>query len=75
MCVRLFLGGRHVLVQNVPALSVHEALLTLFSAHGNIEECRALSEEEFPRERFTEVYLLTFAHLDDARLTSQEEVR
>jgi hypothetical protein len=30
--------GRHVLVQNVPAVGVQEDLLALFSAHGHVEE-------------------------------------
>jgi hypothetical protein len=29
--------------------------------------CRAIGEEELPREQFTEVYLLSFAQLADAR--------
>lgn len=59
--------SRHVLVQNVPAVGVQEDLLALFSAHGHVEECRAIGEEELPREQFTEVYLITFAQLSDAR--------
>ncbi|XP_028820157.1 RNA-binding protein 48 [Denticeps clupeoides] len=59
------LESRFVLVQGVPAIGVMEELVRLAALYGPVEEYRAL--DEYPAERFTEVYLLKFQKVASAR--------
>nr|XP_014347944.1 PREDICTED: RNA-binding protein 48 [Latimeria chalumnae] len=59
------LESRYLLVQGVPAVGVMKELVELFALYGTIEEYRAL--DEYPAEKFTEVYLMKFQKLQSAR--------
>uniref|UniRef100_H3APZ3 RNA binding motif protein 48 n=1 Tax=Latimeria chalumnae TaxID=7897 RepID=H3APZ3_LATCH len=58
------LESRYLLVQGVPAVGVMKELVELFALYGTIEEYRAL--DEYPAEKFTEVYLMKFQKLQSA---------
>ncbi|XP_064410141.1 RNA-binding protein 48 [Latimeria chalumnae] len=64
------LESRYLLVQGVPAVGVMKELVELFALYGTIEEYRAL--DEYPAEKFTEVYLMKFQKLQSARVVKRK---
>ncbi|KAG9355440.1 hypothetical protein JZ751_000278 [Albula glossodonta] len=63
------LESRYLLVQGVPAIGVMKELVQLFALYGAIEEYRVL--DEYPAEKFTEVYLIKFQKLQSARVAKR----
>ena len=55
----------YVLVDNVHALGLEDQVVSLFSQFGSLVEHRALDER--PTDQFTEMYLMKFENLEQAR--------
>ncbi|XP_006270199.1 RNA-binding protein 48 isoform X1 [Alligator mississippiensis] len=64
------LESRYLLIQGVPALGVMKELVEQFALYGAIEEYNAL--DEYPAEQFTEVYLIKFQKLQNARAAKKK---
>ncbi|XP_074840848.1 RNA-binding protein 48 [Carettochelys insculpta] len=64
------LESRYLLIQGVPALGVMKELVEQFALYGAIEEYNAL--DEYPAEQFTEVYLIKFQNLQNARVAKRK---
>ncbi|XP_019388743.1 PREDICTED: RNA-binding protein 48 isoform X2 [Crocodylus porosus] len=60
----------YLLIQGVPALGVMKELVEQFALYGAIEEYNAL--DEYPAEQFTEVYLIKFQKLQNARVAKKK---
>lgn len=59
------LESRYLLIQGVPALGVMKELVEQFALYGTIEEYNPL--DDYPAEEFTEVYLIKFQKIQNAR--------
>ncbi|XP_023423132.1 RNA-binding protein 48 isoform X2 [Cavia porcellus] len=64
------LESRYLLVQGVPAVGAMKELVERFALYGTIEEYNAL--DEYPAEDFTEVYLIKFMNLQNARIAKRK---
>eukprot|EP00118_Oscarella_pearsei_P007976 m.40130 g.40130 ORF g.40130 m.40130 type:complete len:227 (+) comp32907_c0_seq3:19-699(+) len=62
--------SRYLLIQGVPEVGASEELIQLCSLYGTIEEYLPL--DEYPCEKFTEVYLVKFQKLSAAKLAKQK---
>ncbi|CAG8591481.1 9827_t:CDS:2 [Scutellospora calospora] len=62
--------SRYLVVENVPALGLSKELLELFSLYGTIEEYRYL--DDYPCEKFTDVYWIKFQSLNEARVAKKK---
>ena len=57
--------SRYLLVQNVSAVGARDQLAKLFSTYGAVAELYPL--DDYPAEKFTEVYLLKYQRIQSAR--------
>ncbi|KAM5255659.1 RNA-binding protein 48 [Ctenodactylus gundi] len=64
------LESRYLLIQGVPAVGAMKELVERFALYGTIEEYHAL--DEYPAEDFTEVYLIKFMNLQNARIAKRK---
>ncbi|XP_019449264.1 PREDICTED: RNA-binding protein 48 [Lupinus angustifolius] len=62
--------SRYLTVRNVPALGCGDDLLQLFSAHGEVEECKPMDAEDC--EPFTDVYWIKFRLFSNARFAKRK---
>ncbi|XP_004702714.1 RNA-binding protein 48 [Echinops telfairi] len=64
------LESRYLLIQGVPAVGAMKELVERFALYGAIEQYNAL--DEYPAEDFTEVYLIKFLNLQNARTAKKK---
>ncbi|XP_066210479.1 RNA-binding protein 48 isoform X1 [Saccopteryx leptura] len=64
------LESRYLLIQGVPAVGAMKELVERFALYGAIEQYNAL--DEYPAEDFTEVYLIKFVNLQNARTAKKK---
>ncbi|XP_034984919.2 RNA-binding protein 48 [Zootoca vivipara] len=64
------LESRYLLIQGVPALGVMKELVEQFALYGTIEEYNPL--DDYPAEEFTEVYLIKFQKIQNARIAKRK---
>ncbi|XP_031552909.1 uncharacterized protein LOC116290067 [Actinia tenebrosa] len=62
--------SKNILVQGVPSLGVSKDLMDIFSSYGNIESFKKL--DDYPTEEFTEVYLIKYARINNARYAKRK---
>ncbi|CAK9158162.1 unnamed protein product [Ilex paraguariensis] len=62
--------SKYLIVRNVPALGCGDELLKLFSTYGEVEECKPMDAEDC--EPFTDVYLVKFRHVNNARFAKRK---
>ncbi|KAF9207857.1 RNA-binding protein 48 [Podila verticillata] len=62
--------SRHLIIENVPSYGVIDELVDLCGIHGEIEEYRRL--DTYPSEQFTQAYLISYSHIQDARTSKRK---
>lgn len=62
--------SKFLIVRNVPALGCGDDLAKLFSAYGEVEECKPMDAEDC--EPFTDVYWIKFQRTDNARFAKRK---
>ena len=65
--------SRYLLVQNVSAVGAKDQLAKVFSAYGAISELYPL--DDYPAEKFTEVYLIKYQRIQSARYDSSVQFK
>ncbi|KAL8560347.1 hypothetical protein ACOMHN_006078 [Nucella lapillus] len=62
--------SKYLLVQNVPAVGAKDQLAKLLAAYGEVEDLHPL--DEYPADKFTEVYLVKFKKIQSARFAKKK---
>ncbi|KAI5673790.1 hypothetical protein M9H77_14154 [Catharanthus roseus] len=62
--------SRYLIVRNVPALGCGDELLKIFSAYGEVEECKPMDAEDC--EPYTDVYWIKFCQVNNARFAKRK---